>query len=91
MTPELLLTILGASVSFLVAFSNYRASRVVARKDEMELLRGEVARLQQRVSVLETDYEKERKNNFTLLDYISLLRSLMITAGITVPDMPKLE
>ena len=51
----------------------------------------EVGALKKRVVDLENEYRRERENNLTLMDYISNLRKLLISAGMNVPEMPKLR
>ena len=61
------------------------------RRNEVLLLRDEVTRLQSRVQNLEEGYDREQRHNSLLLEYVAKLRSLMIAAGMTVPEMPVLE
>ena len=84
LTPELLLAINVLFVGVVTAILQIYNARRTARHDELVDLR-------ERVKTLEEDFKKERNNNFVLLDYIGLLRGLMVAAGIKVPDMPHLE
>ncbi len=91
LTPELLIAIAGFLTALVAIASQWRSAKTQAKKDEVQLLRDEVTRLQGRVETSEANYEKARRNNALLQDYIARLRSLMISAGIQVPEMPKLE
>jgi hypothetical protein len=102
MTPEMMLAIasvitsllvgLGAFIGIFIGAKERREQFLrIAKKDEVQLLQSEVDRLQKRVELLEGDYERVRRNNVVLLDYIALLRGLMVAAGIKVPTMPTLE
>jgi uncharacterized protein YlxW (UPF0749 family) len=102
LTPELLVGISAFITSLVALFSQWRSARVAAKKEEVMLLREEVTRLQERVKTLETDLtsereknikiqERERTNRFKLQEYISVLRNVLIKAGITIPEPPILE
>jgi len=102
MTPEMILAIASVITSLLIGLGAFisifinskertKAFNQTAKKDEVQLLRDEVERLQGRVKMLESDYEKERRNNIKLQDYINALRILMIAKDIPVPAMPVLE
>ncbi len=91
LTPEFIIAIGGFVTGLLGGILAIYTAKKSARRDEYMFLRDEVARLQTRVENLEIDYERERRNNVVLLDYIGLLRGLMVGAGIAVPKMPILE
>ena len=95
-TPELVVA-LSAFVAALVAgLGTFLTSRQGARKDEVILLREEVARLQSRVQELEgkvrqSDMEREKLQNeiHKLRLENSWLRSVLMKSGIEVPRMPE--
>ncbi len=90
-TPELILAAAALLTALGTLLTQRRAGRTQEKKDEVFLLRDEVTRLQARVEVLEKGYDREQRNNATLMSYVSRLRSIMIEAKMTVPEMPVLE
>lgn len=90
MTPEIITAINILFTGALIALTRWLDSRRVARKDEVDLLRAEVERLQKRVEKYEADYERERRNNLVMFEYVTRLRILLIKAGIQMPEMPEL-
>lgn len=91
MTPEFILALSGLLTGVVGGGIAIYTAQKAARRDEYEAVREEINRLQSRVEHLESDYERERRNNIILLDYIALLRGLMVAANIPAPKMPTLE
>lgn len=92
LTPETIIAISGLLTALLVGFGQLRSNRLLARKDEMELMRGEIERLQRRVSDLEdknTSLNGEidilRQENGLLREEIITLRLLLRQNGIGLP------
>jgi hypothetical protein len=82
----------GGVISIVGAlFVAWRTASSAARKDEVALLREEVTRLQKRVDLMEVDVQKEQRNKSRLQDYIATLRTILIQAGMALPEIPKLE
>jgi hypothetical protein len=77
------------------ASASERHSKLVARKDEVELLRSEVCQVhkdlaatQRRVRLLEREYEREHTYRLRLVDYIQELLAIMREKGLKAPPMP---
>ena len=83
-----LLIALGAIItSFLTFLSSRNVSKRAARKDEVQLLRDEVTRLQKRIDELMADNDGWRKKYEILFRYVLILRRIMIDKGLSVPAM----
>lgn len=92
LTPELVIAVSGFVTALFVAWGQQRASRLAARKDEVELLRGEVTRLQDRVSALEDkniklndENDGLREENRLLKEEVLMLRELLRRNSIPLP------
>lgn len=91
LTPELLIALAGFVTAVVSVATQWRAGLLQARKDEVSLSQGEVARLQARVKALEDQLDVEQRNKVKLIDYVANLRSMLIQKGVTLPEMPQLE
>lgn len=86
-------------VSVFSIYKGWRVSQQSAKRDEVSLLRGEVARLQRRVnkgegriSLLEYLNTRLQEDVRTLREYSTTLRTMMIARGVTdIPEMPHLN
>lgn len=92
LTPELVIAVSALITGVLTWWGQQRANRLAARKDEMELLRGEVTRLQDRVTALEDkniklndENDGLREENRLLKEEVLMLRELLRRNSIPLP------
>ena len=87
-----LLIALGAIITSILTFiSSINVSKRAARKDEVQLLRDEVIRLQKRIDELMADNDGWRKKYELLFRYVLILRRMMIDKGMSVPAMESIN
>lgn len=84
-TPELLIGIGGFLTAALAAISAFSVSRKAAKKDEVTLLREEIARLQTRITNLTNEVDLWQKRYSSLFNYVLLLRTILINNNLEVP------
>jgi len=83
-----LLLAVGGIITGVFAFiSSMTVNRRAARRDEVSMLREEVARLQARVDELTSANENWRTKYENLYNYIYMLRKTLVDHNITVPEM----
>jgi hypothetical protein len=84
---SLLLAIGGIITGVLAFISSRSVDRRAAKRDEVQLLREEVGRLQKRVDELTSDNEMWRIKYDKLYRYVLVLRRIMMDNKIEVPEM----
>ena len=84
---SMLLAIGGIITGILAFISSRSVEKRSARKDEVTLLREEVARLQRRVDELTTDNDNWRDKYERLYRYVLTLRKVLIDNKLDVPEM----
>lgn len=82
---NLLVGIGGLITGVLGAIGAFIVSRKSARKDEVTLLREEIARLQARVATLTDNVDLWQKRYGSLFNYVLLLRTIMINNNLEIP------
>jgi uncharacterized protein YlxW (UPF0749 family) len=84
---SLVLAIGGIITAVLAYLSSRSVDRRSARRDEVQLLREEIERLQKRVDNLTADNEEWRKKYERLYKYVLALRKIMSDNDINIPDL----
>jgi hypothetical protein len=83
-----LLLAIGGIITGIFAFISSRSvDKRAARRDEVSLLRDEVARLQTRVDQLTSANENWRTKYDNLYSYVLMLRKILVDHNIDVPEM----
>lgn len=93
----------GASIAAIITASSvliagliagiikWNNSRHTIVKNEMDEIRKELVRLQERITNLEDENEKWRKRYNRLYEYVMILRGILIQNNIPVPPMPNFD
>lgn len=89
LTPELITAIGSSIVAALSAAAAYRTSQRNARKDEVELLRSEVARLHAKAEEQDKRIEEYEREVLFLRRENTWLKTVLKQRGIDVPPMPE--
>jgi hypothetical protein len=84
---SLLLAIAGILTGIFAFISSRSVEKRAAKRDEVTLLREEVARLQERIDELTTDNESWRNKYEKLYKYVLVLRKVLIDNKLDVPEM----
>lgn len=94
-TPELVVALTAFMTALIAGLGTFWALRQSVRKDEVTLLREEVARLQIRVQELEAKLKQSDEERGKLQVEIqelrlenSWLRSVLLKSGIEIPKVP---
>jgi len=83
-----MLLAIGAIITGVLAFISSRSTeKRSAKRDEVQLLREEVGRLQERVDELMSDNDDWRKRYDKLYGYVLVLRKVLVDNKIDVPEM----
>ncbi len=91
MEPQLIVFISALASGLLTFAGIVYNSKVSATKAEQDQLREDLKEMRVRGIQADEEIQREQRNIFTLLDYISTLRRIMIDKGLDVPPMPILE
>lgn len=87
----LIVAISALLASVLAWISSRGVDKRAAKRDEVSLLRDEVARLQARVDELTTTNEQWREKYDKLYEYVLVLRKVLIDNRLDVPEMPTFD
>jgi len=87
----LIVAISGLLVGGIAGLINWNNSKRTIKKDEFTTIREEVVRLQTRVCKLEDENEVWREKYNQIYDYVIVLRGILVTNNIPVPQMPRFK
>lgn len=102
LTHEQLLLLMGAIAALMTALvpiltsigagiGSWITARRAAKKDDVDLLRGELDRFRTRMDRLQVENDMLRRENTTMREYVARLRLILIEHEIDVPPMPDEE